>query len=67
MTRRSSQKIEKVITFSNRVVSANVTSPDWQASVDVSNVLERYSDFDPRLLKIIRFTIQSCFIQISSV
>ncbi|KJZ69560.1 hypothetical protein HIM_11053 [Hirsutella minnesotensis 3608] len=26
---------------------------DWQASVDVSDVLDRFSDFDPRILKII--------------
>ncbi len=28
---------------------------DWQASVDVSEVLERYNDFSPKLLSVIRF------------
>ncbi len=36
---------------------------DWQANVEVSEVLERYSDFSPKLLSVIRFVEYSPLIQ----
>jgi hypothetical protein len=30
------------------------TRPDWKAGVPVTEVLERFSDFNPELLKVIR-------------
>lgn len=32
---------------------------DWKAGVPVSEMLETFSDFDPRLLKVMRFAASS--------